>query len=49
MHRSKRYSQEVRERAVRLLFEHAKAYRLRWAAMVSMYAVSAHGTDIVVV
>ena len=66
MHRSKRYSPEVRERAVRLLFEHQKAYRSRWAAMVSivtkiggtpetlrtwvrLYAVSAHGTDIVLV
>ena len=32
MNRSKRYSPEVRERAVRLLFEHEKAYRSRWAA-----------------
>ena len=36
MNRSKRYSPEVRERAVRLLFEHAKAYRSRWAATVSI-------------
>ena len=36
MNRSKRYSPEVRERAVRLLFEHQKAYRSRWAATVSI-------------
>ena len=36
MNRSKRYSPEVRERAVRLLFEHKKAYRSRWAATVSI-------------
>ena len=36
MNRSKRYSPEVRERAVRLLFEHEKAYRSRWAATVSI-------------
>ena len=36
MNRSKRYSPEVRERADRLLFEHQKAYRSRWAATVSI-------------
>ena len=32
MNKAKRYSPEVRERAVRLLFEHEKGYRSRWAA-----------------
>ena len=36
MNKAKRYSPEVRERAVRLLFEHEKAYRSRWAATVSI-------------
>ena len=36
MNKAKRYSPEVRERAVRLLFEHEKDYRLRWAATVSI-------------
>ena len=35
MNKAKRYSPEVRERAVRLLFEHEKGYRSRWAATVS--------------
>ena len=36
MNQAKRYSPEVRERAVRLLFEHEKDYRSRWAATVSI-------------
>jgi len=36
MNKAKRYSLEVRERAVRLLFEHEKDYRSRWAAVVSI-------------
>ncbi len=36
MNKAKRYSPEVRERAVRLLFEHEKDYRSRWAAAVSI-------------
>ena len=36
MNKAKRYSPEVRERAVRLLFEHEKDYRSRWAAVVSI-------------
>ena len=33
MNKAKRYSPEARERAVRLLFEHEKDYRSRWAAV----------------
>ena len=36
MNKAKRYSPEVRERAVRLLFEHEKDHRSRWAAVVSI-------------
>ncbi len=36
MNKAKRYSPEVRERAVRLLFEHERDYRSRWAALVSI-------------
>ena len=36
MSRVKRYSPEVRERAVRMLFEHEKDYESRWAALVSI-------------
>ena len=36
MNKAKRYSPEVRERAVRLLFEHEKDCRSRWAAAVSI-------------
>ena len=36
MNQAKRYSPEVRERAVRLLFEHEKDCRSRWAATVSI-------------
>ena len=36
MNQAKRYSPEVRERAVRLLFEHEKDYRSRCAATVSI-------------
>ena len=36
MNKAKRYSPEVRERAVQLLFEHGKDYRSRWAAAVSI-------------
>lgn len=33
---SKRYSPEVRERAVRLVLEHRPGYSSQWAAMVSI-------------
>ena len=36
MSKVKRYSPEVRERAVRMLFEHEKDHESRWAAMVSI-------------
>ena len=36
MNKLKRYSLEVRERAVRLLLEPEKDYRSRWAATVSI-------------
>ena len=36
MSKSKRYSPEIRERAVRMLFEHEKDYESRWAALVSI-------------
>ena len=36
MSKSKRYSREIRERAVRMLFEHEKDYESRWAALVSI-------------
>ena len=36
MNKAKRYSPEVRERAVRMLFEHEKDYESRWAALVSI-------------
>jgi transposase-like protein len=36
MDKAKRYSPEVRERAVRMLFEHEKDYESRWAALVSI-------------
>ena len=36
MNKAKRYSPEVKERAERLLFEHEKDYRSRWAATVSI-------------
>ncbi len=36
MSKVKRYSPEVRERAVRMLFEHEKDYESRWAARVSI-------------
>lgn len=36
MSKAKRYSPEVRERAVRMLFEHEKEYESRWAALVSI-------------
>lgn len=31
-----RYAQEVKERAVRMVFDHEKDYESRWAAMVSI-------------
>ena len=40
MNRKKRYSPEVRDRAVRLLFEHEKDSRSRWAVLVSIASVS---------
>ena len=36
MSKSNRYSPEVRERAVRMLFEHEKDYESRWSAMLSI-------------
>jgi transposase len=35
---SKRYALEVRERAVRLVFEHQHEHELQWAAIVSVAA-----------
>jgi transposase-like protein len=36
MNRSKRYSPEIRERAVRMVFEHQREYESEWAAMCSI-------------
>ena len=36
MSKQKRYSPEVRERAVRMLLEHEREYESRWAAMQSI-------------
>jgi transposase-like protein len=36
MNKSARYSPEVRERAVRLVFEHQEEYPSQWAAMESI-------------
>ena len=36
MNKSTRYSPEVRERAVRLVFEHQAEYESQWAAMSSI-------------
>ncbi len=36
MNKAKRYSPEVRERAVRMVFEHEKDYESRWATLVSI-------------
>ena len=36
MSKSNRYSPEVRERAVRLVFEHEKEYSSQWSAMRSI-------------
>ena len=36
MNRTKRYSPEVKERAVRLLLENESGYESRWAALVSI-------------
>ena len=38
MSKSTRYSPEVRERAVRMVFEHQGEYESQWAAMVSIGA-----------
>ena len=38
MNKSVRYSPEVRERAVRLVFEHQEEYESQWAAMGSIAA-----------
>ncbi len=36
MNKTKRYSPEVRDRAVRLLFEHRSQYESEWSAMTSI-------------
>ena len=36
MSKAKRYSPEVRERAVRMVFEHEKDYESRWATLASI-------------
>jgi len=36
MNRSKRYSPEIRERAVRMVFEHQREYESEWATMCSI-------------
>ncbi len=36
MRKQKRYSPEVKERAVRMLLEHEREYESRWAAMESI-------------
>ena len=38
MDKSKRYAPEVRERAVRMVFEHQSEYPSQWAALVSIAA-----------
>ena len=45
MNKGRRYSPEVRERAVRLLFEHEKEYESRWAATVSIASTVSVGGD----
>jgi transposase len=36
MTKSKKYSPEVRDRAVRMVFEHEREYESQWAAIVSI-------------
>ena len=36
MNKPKQYSPEVRERAVRMVFEHEVEYESQWAAMLSI-------------
>jgi transposase len=36
MSKAKRYSPEVRERAVRMVFEHEKDHASRWATLISI-------------
>ena len=47
MNKAKRYSPEVKERAVRLLFENEKDYRSRWAATMSIAPESARNAPMV--
>ncbi len=39
MNKAKRYSPEVRERAVRLLFEHEKDYRSRMPSFIRTHVM----------
>ena len=45
MNRSKRYSPEIRERAVRMVFEHQSEYESEWAAMFDIEQDWLYGGD----